>query len=148
MAAEKNKDEMIEKKNSASILTKITSLYLDRLASAILKSFRLSLAEYKILYICIYYPEKRINNSFLESHFQMSHSTTVGLLNHLEKDDWIHRIPNPDNQREKIVVLSPKAQKNREALIQAGQDMEEQFTANLTEEEREEYIRISKKIMA
>lgn len=148
MAVKKNRDEMIEKKNSASILARITSLYVDRLASAILKPMGLSLAEYKILYICIHYPEERITNSFLESHFQMSHSTSVGLLNHLEKDDWIQRIPNPDNAREKIVVLSPKAQKNREALIQAGQDLEDQFTANLTEKEREEYIRISKKIMA
>lgn len=148
MAVKKNRDEMIDKKNSASILARITSLYVDRLASAILKPMGLSLAEYKILYICIHYPEERITNSFLESHFQMSHSTSVGLLNHLEKDDWIRRIPNPDNAREKIVVLSPKAQKNREVLVQAGQDLEDQFTANLTEKEREEYIRISKKIMA
>lgn len=143
----KQKDEMIDKKNSASILTRITALYVDRLASAILSPFGLSLAEYKILYICIFYPNERITNSFLESHFQMSHSTAVGLLNHLEKDGWIKRIPNPDHKREKIVVLSEKAQQDRERLIQAGKDLEDQFTSNLTREETEEYIRLSKKIM-
>lgn len=95
------KDEMIAKKNYASILTRITSLYVNRLASSILKSKGLSLAEYKILYICIYHPDERITTSFLESHFQMSHSTSVGLLNHLEKDGWIKRISNPDNPRKK-----------------------------------------------
>lgn len=147
MAVQKNKDRFIVRKNYASILARITSLYVDRLASVILKPMGLSLAEYKILYICINYPDQRITNSFLESHFQMSHSTSVGLLNHLEKDGWIRRIPNPDHHREKIVVLSEKAQKNQEALVKAGQDLEDQFTVNLTRKETEEYIRISKKIM-
>lgn len=146
---EKNmqKDEMIEKKNSASILTRITALYVDRLASSILKPMGLSLAEYKILYICIHDPKKRITNSFLESHFQMSHSTAVGLLNHLEKDGWIVRKPNPDNKREKMVILPLKAVNNKEELIVAGKDLEDQFTANLTKEETAEYIRLSRKIM-
>lgn len=143
----KNKDEMIVKKNYASILARITSLYVDRLASAILKPMGLSLAEYKILYICIYYPEERITNAFLENHFQMSHSTTVGLLNHLERDGWIERVPNPDHPREKIVILSSKARKNTDELKKAGKDLEDAFTANLTREEAEEYIRLSKKIM-
>lgn len=141
------KDELIVKKHYASILTRITSLYVDRLASAILKPMGLSLAEYKILYVAIQNPDQVITTSFLESHFQTSHSTAVGLLNHLEKDDWIQRLPNPDNKREKIVVLSPKSQSQIKELIQAGQDLEDQFTANLTKEETEEYIRLSKKIM-
>lgn len=147
MAEKKNRDEMIVRKNYASILARITSLYVDRLASAILKPMGLSLAEYKILYTCIYYPDERITNSFLESHFQMSHSTSVGLLNHLERDGWIERVPNPDHPREKIVILSPKAKKNVDVLKKAGQDLEDQFTANLSKEETEEYIRLSKKIM-
>lgn len=148
MSAPNSKDELIQKKNDACILTRITSLYVNRLASAILGPMGLSLAEYKILYICLKYSEKKITNSFLEMHFQMSHSTTVGLLNHLEKDDWIRRIPNPDNKREKMVVLSEKAQNKADDLLKAGQNLEAQFTANLTKEETEEYIRLSQKIMA
>lgn len=142
------KDEFAIRKNYASILTRITSLYVDRLASAILKPMGLSLAGYKILYICIQYPDERITNSFLEDHFQMSHSTAVGLLNHLESDGWIQRVPNPDNRREKIVVLSDKAKNETPALISAGQELEDRFTENLTREEAEEYIRLSKKIMS
>lgn len=144
----KRKDNLIDKKNYASILTRITALYVDRLASAILKPMGLSLAEYKILYVCIKCPEERITNSFIEGHFQMSHSTAVGLLNHLEKDGWIKRIPNPDNKRKKMVVLSGMAQSKTPDLLNAGQELENQFTANLTEAEKQEYIRISKKIMA
>lgn len=141
------KDEFIEKKNSASILTRVTALYAGRLASAILSPMGLSLAEYKILYVCIHFPKIRITTSFLESHFQMSHSTAVGLLNHLEKDGWVRRIPDPENRRGKIVILTEYAEKNTEKLIRAGQELEDRFTANLTPEETREYIRISKKIM-
>lgn len=77
----------------------------------------------------------------------MSHSTAVGLLNHLEKDGWIVRKPNPDNKREKMVILPSKAVNNKEELIAAGKDLEDQFTANLTKEETAEYIRLSRKIM-
>lgn len=147
MALQKVKDELIEKKPYASILTRVTSLYVDRLASAIMNPMGLSLAEYKILYVCINYPDKKITNTFLESHFQMSHSTSVGLLNHLEKDGWIRRIPNPENKREKIVVLSPMAEQKKSELVKAGQEVEDEFTANLTKKEAEEYIRLSKKIM-
>ncbi len=148
MSAPNSKDELIQKKNDACILTRITSLYVNRLASGILSPMGLSLAEYKILYICLKCPEKKITNSFLEMHFQMSHSTTVGLLNHLEKDGWIRRVPNPDKKREKMVVLSEKAQNKADDLLKAGQNLEAQFTANLTKEETEEYIRLSQKIMA
>lgn len=147
MSTAKFKDKLIVKKHYASILTRITSLYVDRLASAILKPMGLSLAEYKILYISIQNPEERITNSFLENHFQMSHSTTVGLLNHLEKDGWIQRLPNPDNKREKVVVLSSYARQHVDWLLKAGQDLEDQFTLNLTPEETEEYIRLSQKLL-
>lgn len=148
MSENKNKDELIERKNSASILTRITSLYVDRLASSILKPYGLSLAEYKILYICIHYPEKRITTSYLESHFKMSHSTSVGLLNHLEKDGWINRKYTEENKKEKTVQLTEKTKKNLDSLLQAGDKLEKDFTRNLSPEEVKEYIRLSKKIMA
>lgn len=140
-------DDLIQKKNDACILTRITSLYVGRLASIILNPMGLSLAEYKILYICMQNPAKKITTAFLENHFQMSHSTSVGLLNHLEKDGWIRRIPNPDNRREKLVVLSSQVETHQKELMQAGQELEARFTENLTPKEVAEYIRISKKIL-
>lgn len=51
------------------------------------------------------------------------------------------------HNKEKMVVLSSKAVNNKEELIAAGKDLEDQFTANLTKEETAEYIRLSRKIM-
>ncbi len=129
----------------ASVLTRITALYVDKLANQIFAPFNLSLAQYKILGYLYHRPEKTVTTAELEEHFQMSHSTSVGLLNNLEKDGWISRLKGKG--RSKVIEATEKALSVKDELEAAGMELEAAFTEKLSAEEVQEYIRLSLKIL-
>ena len=131
----------------ASVMTRITALYVDRIASGIFGGMGLSLAQYKILEYIYSHPDANVTTGDLETHFQMSHSTSVGLLNNLEKDGWITRQKTASSGRSKVIDITQKAIDAREALQACGQKLEEEFTSGLTREETQQYILLSKKIL-
>ena len=102
----------------ASVITRITALYVDKLASSILEPFGLSLAQYKIIGYLYRKEDGTVTTAELENYFQMSHSTSVGRAFEIEKD-----------------------------LETAGSEIESKFTERLTDEEADEYIRLSRKIL-
>lgn len=133
--------------NRASVLARITALYVDKLASPILEPFGLSLAQYKILGYLYRKPKDKVTTGELETYFQMSHSTSVGLLNHLEASGFIKREKRPGSGRSKAILLTPKAKTIEDDLEAAGLQLEKAFTARLSADEAAEYIRLSRKIL-
>ena len=131
----------------ACVITRITALYVDKLASGILAPYELSLAQYKILTYLYEKPPKTVTVAELEKHFWMTHSTSVELLNKLEKAGWIIREKNPSMSRRKVVSITEKAVRMKPELSSAGATLEEEFTKNLTEQEVAEYVRLSNKIL-
>ena len=131
----------------ASVLARITALYVDKLATPILAPFGLSLAQYKILGYLFRRPEGTVTTGELETYFQMSHSTSIGLLNRLTEENFIRREKRPGSGRSKVIVLSLKAKTIESELEAAGLALENAFTQNLTAEEAAEYIRLSRKIV-
>jgi len=122
-------------------------LNVDKIANRIFGKFDLSLAQYKIL-TCLYAtPAETVTTAELESHFQMSHSTAVGLLNHLEREGWIVRTKGGRSRRSKVIVATEKAERVRADLEHAGMQLESEFTRNLSEREIQEYVRLSRKIL-
>lgn len=131
----------------ASILTRVTALYVDRLAGDILAPYDLSLAQFKILMFLYKSPEDSVTTATLEDFFQMSHSTSVGLLNRLEKGGWLMRIYKDGHGRAKVIHLTPYAKDNQKQVYSCGTELEKAFTAGLSEAEVDEYIRLSRKII-
>lgn len=133
--------------NRASVLARITALYVDKLATPILEPFGLSLAQYKIVGYLYRHREDNVTTGDLETYFQMSHSTSVGLLNHLEAEGFIKRERKAGAGRSKVIILTDKANAIEADLEAAGGELERAFTANLSAEEAAEYIRLSRKIL-
>lgn len=131
----------------ASVLARITALYVDKLATPILEPFGLSLAQYKIVGYLYRQAAGTVTTGELETYFQMSHSTSVGLLNHLEKDGFIRREKRPGSGRSKVIFLTPKAEAMKDGLEKAGLQLEAAFTANLSKAEAAEYIQLSRKLL-
>ena len=131
----------------ASVMTRITALYVDKIANRIFEDMGLSLAQYKILEYIFSSPNANVTTAELEAHFQMSHSTSVGLLNNLEKDGWITRQKTASSGRSKVIGITQKTENQRENIQSCGQKLEQEFTANLTDGETEQYILLSKKIL-
>lgn len=131
----------------ACILTRITALYVDRLASQVFAPYGISLAQFKILMFLYNTPEDTATTAALEDFFQMSHSTSVELLNHLEKDGWILRIHRKSAGRAKVIHLTDLARDKEQEIKRCGAELEQAFIANLSEEEVDDYVRLSYKII-
>ena len=131
----------------ASVITRITALYVDKVAAHILEPYGLSLAQYKILSYLYGKEPGTATTGELEKYFQMSHSTSVGLLNNLESSGFIRREKIPEAGRNKVIFLSEKAAAIQQDLDAAGDQIERKFTERLTAEESEQYILLSRKIL-
>lgn len=131
----------------ASVLTRITALYVDKVAMPVLEPFGLSLAQYKIVGYLYRAPKGTVTTQELEEYFQMSHSTSVGLLNNLETNGFIRRKKTSGSGRSKVIFLTEKAMDIRNEIEAAGDRIEQKFTERLTDEETKMYILISRKIL-
>ena len=131
----------------ASVLARITALYVDKIAAPILEPYDLSLAQYKIVGYLYNRPEGSVTTAELEDYFQMSHSTSVGLLNHLEDSGFIWREKIKGSGRSKVIFLTEYSMDMKGQIDEAGDKIESVFLENLTENEAEQFIRISRKIL-
>ena len=77
----------------------------------------------------------------------MTHPTTLGLLDALEKKGFTTRVDNPNDVRHKLVALTKKADSMQSELEQLGVEIEEKLTERLTADEKQQLISLLQKLI-
>ena len=77
----------------------------------------------------------------------MTHPTTLGLLDALEKKGFTTRVDNPNDVRHKLVTLTKKADSMQSELEQLGVEIEEKLTERLTADEKQQLISLLQKLI-
>ena len=77
----------------------------------------------------------------------MTHPTTIGLLDALEKKGFTTRVENPNDARGKLVALTEKADAMQNELEELGTKIENKLTERLSVEEREQLAFLLNKLM-
>ena len=77
----------------------------------------------------------------------MTNPTVTGLVQALEKKGMIERKANPKDNRSKILCLTRKALDMEELLYLLGENLEDTLTANLSEDEKRELLRLLNKLL-
>ncbi len=77
-------------------------------ADASLKSKALTLSQMRVLEFASRHAEG-VTQKAIEEHFQVSHPTIVGIITRMEKNGYLDCWMNPEDKRNKIVRLTPKA---------------------------------------
>ena len=93
----------------------------------------LTIKEYSVLLRIRFTPISTQND--LVKLFKVSGAYMAKLLKKFEDENYIFRIENPQNRREKIVKLTDDGIKKTDYLISLIEDWESEVTSNLTEEE-------------
>ncbi|AVQ27435.1 MULTISPECIES: MarR family winged helix-turn-helix transcriptional regulator [Fusobacterium] len=83
----------------------------------------------------------------IEEEFFITRATTSKMLALMEKKELIARESVPEDGRLKKIVLLPKGRELQKKCIQMRDKIEEKLTVNLTEEEKKQFLIISKKII-
>ena len=76
----------------------------------------------------------------------MTNPTVTGILQNLEKADWIARVENPNDARSKLIKLTKKTFKKQDELFELGENLEKKFTKGLNRMEQKELNELLNKL--
>lgn len=133
--------------SSIAVMIKIASLEFDKLSNQMLSKYDLTSSQFKVLKFLLKRPELNIRQIDIEKFFSMTNPTVTGILQNLEKKQMIERVQNPLDCRSKVIRLTKKVYTIKDELIKMGDDIEAQFTQNLSQEEKEQLKMLLKKIL-
>ena len=83
----------------------------------------------------------------IEEEFFITRATTSKMLALMEKKELIARESGPEDRRLKKIVLLSKGRELQKRCVEMRDKMENKLSKNLTEEEKNQFLIISKKII-
>ena len=140
------KKEDVMDTNKIAILIKKISLEFDKLSNPYFSKYDLSASQYKILKYLYSQNSGTARVVDLERFYSMTHPTTLGLLEELEKNGYTTRIDNPNDKRGKLVALTKKSKSMKNKLISLGDEIENKLTETLNIKEKQELVRLLSKL--
>ncbi len=130
-----------------TILVKRAALEAEKTQLPILQAYDLTVAQYKFLKYLFNAPKDSVRIIDLETAFSVTHPAAIDILKVLEKKGYSMRIVNPEDARSKIVSLTEKAYAEEALLRGLGDEMEDAVTKRLSKKEKEQLIRLLKKLV-
>ena len=125
-----------------AILIKKLSLEIDKLSNPILEPYDLTHSQFKILKYLLVNPENSVRQVDIEHYFSMTNPTVTG-----EKKGMLERKVNPNDNRSKILSPTQKTLEMKDLLYSLGEELEAKLTDVLSFEEKQELLRLLKKLL-
>ncbi|NRP27220.1 MULTISPECIES: MarR family winged helix-turn-helix transcriptional regulator [unclassified Marinobacterium] len=75
-------------------------------------------------------------------------ATIGGVIDRLEKRGWVERKSNPKDRRAKLVTLTKEGRKALEEITPVVKALQDQVVANLSDDERELFIKLAQKVVS
>ena len=136
------------KQDKAAILIKKAALEFDKISNAVLDEYGLTTAQYKIMKYLFEESENGVRIVDLEKYYSMSHPTTIGIVQNLEKKGFVEYKENPNHARSRFIMPTEEAVQKRAELESIGDELEHDLTKQLTEDEREELVKLLRKMLS
>ena len=133
--------------DKVAILVKRASLEFEKMSNPRMAEHGLTGAQYRVLKYLYLMQGKPVRTVDIERYYSLTHPTTIGLLDALEKKGYVVRRPNPADARSRVVDLTQKALGMKEDLVDIGEDLEVEFTSGLSDTERYELIDLLRKLL-
>lgn len=130
-----------------SILIKRASLVFDKLSNQILTPYELTGSQFKILMVLYHAPAGSVRQADIEAKFAMTNPTVTGLVQKLEEKELVKRVPNPEDKRSKVLMLTDRAIEMKEQLMRLADALETQMTENLTSDECDQLCALLAKLL-
>ena len=121
---------------------------LRRRSRAIQETIGISGAQGNILnYILVESQNRPVYQKDIEEEFGLRPSTATEALKSLEKNELLRREPDPEDGRYKKIVFTEKAEQIEAVLKSEIEESEMILLQGVTEEERQEFLRIAEKML-
>lgn len=133
--------------NKVTILVKKAALEFDKISNPIFDGYDLTASQYKVLKFLYAQPSRTARVVDIEKYYSLTHPSTIGLLDNLEKKGFITRVRNPNDARSRIISLTEKADNMQNELEGLGNTLENKITENLTETEKAQLVSLLQKLL-
>lgn len=130
-----------------SILVKKTALIFDKLSNQLLAPYDLTGSQFKIMMVLYHAPAGSVRQADVEAKFSMTNPTVTGLVQKLEAKDLVKRRPHPEDRRSKVLVLTDRAIGMKEELLALADDLEQQMTRKLSDDECDQLSKLLIKML-
>ncbi len=90
--------------------------------------------------------EDGLSQADLSAKSQIDRSTLGGLIDRLEKDGLVARLPDPDDRRAYRICLTARGKSLEKELCEIARSVQEKFIAVITHEERDTLLQLLKKL--
>ena len=133
--------------DKVAILVKKAALEFDKVSNPYFSEYDLTASQYRIIKFLYAQPTRTARVVDLERQYSMTHPTTLGLLEALEKKGFTTRIDNPNDARGKLVALTKKADEMQSELEALGAKIEDKLTERLSDNEKNALVVLLQKLI-
>ena len=133
--------------DKVAILVKKAALEFDKVSNPYFAEYDLTASQYRIIKFLYAQPTRTARVVDLERQYSMTHPTTLGLLDALEKKGFTTRIDNPNDARGKLVALTKKADEMQSELEALGAKIEDKLTERLSDNEKNALVVLLQKLI-
>ncbi len=130
-----------------AVLIKTASIEFDKMANPILADYDLTASQCRILKFLFMQQNESARIVDIEKECAITHPTVLGLLDSLEKKDFVLKIVNPQDARSKLISLTPKAKFMQTELETVVAKIDHTWVESLTEQERKELQKLLQKLL-
>lgn len=128
----------MENKYKLGLLVKKINLRYEQIVNCNMKKYGLTKVQSDVLMYLDRNHQHDITQRELEQYLGSSNPTVTGILNRLEQNGFIERIPSKQDARYKNIVLTKQAMEMHSELKQTIKENETNFLSCISEEEREQ----------
>ena len=133
--------------DKVAILIKKAALEFDKISNPYFAEYDLTASQYRILKYLYSQPTRTTRVVDLERQYSMTHPTTLGLLETLEKKGFTTRVENPNDARGKLVALTAKADGMQPELEALGTKIEDKLTRRLSAGDKEQLVALLQRLL-
>ncbi|MBQ9109708.1 MAG: MarR family transcriptional regulator, partial [Oscillospiraceae bacterium] len=94
------------------------------------------------------HPDRDIYQKDIAAHLALKNSSVTSLINNLEKNGFLTKVPDETDARHKKIVLTDKALAIKEQADRHADRIEQQINDGLTTAEQKELLRLLDKVKA
>ncbi len=123
----------------ANPLLAVSKKYLNVLSKMV---HQLSIDRYHYVLVLIDSHEQLLSQKALAEILNIDKSYMVTILDYLEKRDYIHRKKNPQDRREQLITLTPKAKENIPIIRSTIAILNDASLENLSDEQKKTFCEV------
>lgn len=104
-------------------------------------------AQIRTLHYLFSHQKETVYQKDLEKEFSFRASTATELLNSMEKNGLVQRVPSKEDARRKEIVLTGNAENYRNDIVESIEQLQQTLVKDIDESDLQTWLRVTEKML-